>query len=386
VGPDVNRVLVLGTADWDQPIATNQHYVVRELAQDFDLIYTESLGLRSPELKLRDIRRIARRLGVWRGTRPSVPHRTIPSSVDIRSPRVLPRHVGLAARINRPQLHSIVSDWIKQDGPRILWTYTPVTYGLEEIATDVVYHCVDLLGQIEGIPEDLIDTCERHLSHHATVALGTSEVVVKHLHDMGFGDVHLWSNVADTDLIEIARPATNNERSTRSAVFAGNLSTKKVDFALLTAVVESGVNLHLAGPIAEGGGSAKAEVDALIRSGATYHGLLDPTTLARLYWRCEVGLIPYVLNDYTRGVSPLKTFEYLAAGLSVVSTPVPAVSPIAGHVEVTSSLPAFVAAVQRAFSTTSSARATRVEVAKGHSWSTRGQTARGLVRTMMENV
>ena len=59
-----------------------------------------------------------------------------------------------------------------------------------------------------------------------------------------------------------------------------------------------------------------------------------PAELAHLYRQCTVGLIPYVVNDYTQGVSPLKTYEYLAAGLCVVSTGVPSVSPVAGDVVV----------------------------------------------------
>jgi glycosyltransferase involved in cell wall biosynthesis len=35
----------------------------------------------------------------------------------------------------------------------------------------------------------------------------------------------------------------------------------------------------------------------------------------------QVGVLPTKLNDYTRSMFPMKYFEYLAAGLPVVSTP-----------------------------------------------------------------
>ena len=38
---------------------------------------------------------------------------------------------------------------------------------------------------------------------------------------------------------------------------------------------------------------------------------------------------PYALNQYTRGVSPLKCYEYLASGLHVISTRLPEVSRLA---------------------------------------------------------
>ncbi len=39
----------------------------------------------------------------------------------------------------------------------------------------------------------------------------------------------------------------------------------------------------------------------------------------------DVGLIPFKINDLTRAVNPIKLREYLAAGLPVVSTPLPEV-------------------------------------------------------------
>ena len=46
---------------------------------------------------------------------------------------------------------------------------------------------------------------------------------------------------------------------------------------------------------------------------------LVPTLLVGL----DVGIIPYLINEYTAGVFPTKFFEYLAAGLPIVSTPLP---------------------------------------------------------------
>lgn len=376
----MSNILVLGTADWSQPIATNQHYMVRELAQEYDLIYTESMALRSPELRMRDIRRAARRLGLIPGGG-EAPHRAVPPSVHVRSPKVIPRHTGMAAKLNRPRVHALVRDWISQSAPRLLWTYSPVTYGLEKYATSVVYHCVDLLGQVEGIPQKLIDDSERLLSANTTAALGTSPVVVDHLRTRGFPHVLYWPNVADTAPITAAR-LSSEMRSSGRLVFAGNLSVGKVDFELLAQLARMGMDLHLAGPIAEGGGSARKEVEALVAAGAHYHGMLQPNELADLYWSAEIGLIPYALNHYTRGVNPLKTYEYLAAGLAVVSTKIPAVEPMDGHVLVASSRSEFVRAVTSLLPSRTMTE-TRQRLAETHSWNRRGLVARELVRELL---
>ena len=43
----------------------------------------------------------------------------------------------------------------------------------------------------------------------------------------------------------------------------------------------------------------------------------------------DVGLIPYASNQLTASIFPMKVYEYLAAGLPVVSTPLPALSDVA---------------------------------------------------------
>src|SRR5206468_3725503 len=110
-------------------------------------------------------------------------------------------------------------------------------------------------------------------------------------------------------------------------------------------LIQEGVEVKLAGPVAQGGGDAADALSELVALGANYHGMLDLPNLAKLMVSSTVGLIPYELNSYTRGVSPLKVYEYLAAGLHVVSTPIPSVNPMPGHVEVASTAEEFVSQV-----------------------------------------
>ncbi|WP_156869833.1 glycosyltransferase family protein [Sporichthya polymorpha] len=375
------EILVLGTADWHQPIATNQHYAVRELSRSRPVTYIESMGLRQPELSLRDLRRVAKRLSP-RQSAVSV-RRPCPPNVRVVTPLVLPRHTGLARRINRPRVHALAQSWFESAEPRLLWTYTPVTYGLEEHATATVYHCVDLLGEVEGIPRDLIWREEERMAALGVHAFGTSEHVVAHLRDRGFIRVGYWPNVADTEVIAAARPSQSN-RVPRRAVFAGNLSPQKIDFDLLLGLVGAGFDVHLAGPVAEGGGSARSALSELRDAGATYHGLLEPLQLAKLYWTAEVGLIPYLDNPYTRGVNPLKTFEYLAAGLAVVSTPLPSVTPISNHVVMAAGRDAFIRAVEELAHPADPEP--RLKIAQAHSWTQRGDEIRATADRLLRGL
>jgi len=62
------------------------------------------------------------------------------------------------------------------------------------------------------------------------------------------------------------------------------------------------------------------------------------------YCKCfDVGLIPFKINDLTKAVNPIKLREYLAAGLPVVSTPLPEVAAFNGHVHAAGSADTFLA-------------------------------------------
>ena len=370
-------ILVLGTADWNQAIATNQHYMVRELAQASRVTFVESLGLRQPQFSIRDVKRALARV-FNKSANARTEKRPLPDGVDIVSPVVIPVHSGLPRVINRPILRSLLRAWRNHSGPRILWTYSPVTYGLEADASCTVYHCVDLLGEFPGISSAMIDRESARLAEIDVVAIGSSQVVVDHLKKQGFSSILHWPNVAD---VAVFGSRTGTVDRQPSAVFAGNLTSSKVDFELLRDLVAADVRLHLAGPIAEGGGESTIEqVNDLVNRGAKYHGMLDLKSLAHLYRSATVGVIPYKMNAYTSGVNPLKTFEYLAAGLSVVSTPVPAVQTQPHDVFVTASAEEFVSFVRLNLGAPLSADLIRrSDLADLNSWTERGRAARALV-------
>jgi len=202
-----------------------------------------------------------------------------------------------------------------------------------------------------------------------------------HLRRIGFEDPVSWPNVAEVQSFEQVANRHDQPARAGTAVFAGNLTPKKVDFTILAGLLASGVRLQLAGPRAEGGGDADLAVEALVRSGAEYLGVLSTAELADVFSLASVGLIPYLENGYTRGVSPLKVYEYLASGMAVVSTPIPAVSSRPPDVIITANAEAFVAAVVASLGGPSPADVDRrASLARPHSWTERGRQARALIR------
>ncbi len=68
------------------------------------------------------------------------------------------------------------------------------------------------------------------------------------------------------------------------------------------------------------------------------------------YWMaaCDVGLLPYRQNAWTRHIHPLKLYEYLACGLPVVATAIPSVMDEADVLYVAGDAEGFVAALGEA--------------------------------------
>jgi glycosyltransferase involved in cell wall biosynthesis len=77
-------------------------------------------------------------------------------------------------------------------------------------------------------------------------------------------------------------------------------------------------------------GQARVDVSALAAESNVH--LLGRKAFADLPAYCrafDTALIPFLVNDLTRAVNPIKLREYLSAGLPVVSTPLPEIVPFA---------------------------------------------------------
>ena len=141
--------------------------------------------------------------------------------------------------------------------------------------------------------------------------------------ERGGHDVELIPYGSDPETfagVEDALPATAVHLSKPIAVLVGQLY-KRVDPALLEAVADRGISLLLVGP-------ASGEAAWLQRIGSRpnvqWVGPQEFAALPGFLAGASVGLVPYADTGFNRGSFPLKTLEYLSAGLPVVSTDLPA--------------------------------------------------------------
>lgn len=317
-------VVLLSTADFDADVWTNKQHLAVGLAKSRRVLYVESLGLRAPNFSASDLRRIVSKLGFNRKTMAKSATQ-VPDNIEIFTPKLLPWHgVSFVAALNRSLLRRALKSKVKEYGNAVFWTFSPITYGLEQNFKNIVYHSVDLLHAFPGVPAKLLLEKERLLIPQASAVIASSKGVFEHLQLQGAEKVNLWENVAHVELFAAGTGPRDD-----SAIFAGNLTPTKIDFSLLEQIADRGVTLRLAGPIGIDGSVGRDQLDVLLsRPNVHYLGNLGLEQLATEVTRCQVGLIPYLLNEYTQGVYPMKVHEYLSAGLKVVSTKLPSLEGI----------------------------------------------------------
>jgi glycosyltransferase involved in cell wall biosynthesis len=368
-------IVCVGFADWDTDLWTNQHHLMSRLARENRVLFVESLGLRRPQLAGRDLTRIARRLR--RGLEP--PRAT--DGLHVLSPLVLPFHGHAAARaLNRRLLPLLVRRATRRLGMRrpILWAYVPQAEALLSTLDPeiVVYHCVDDIAVQAGIDTASFRAAEQRFAMRADLVLASAPALESRMRGLS-RNVLYAPNVADTDLFARAlAPGTPDPAVAALApprvVFTGALVAKKLDLPLLVALARArrDWSFALVGPI--GPGEPRADL-SLLRGEPNIH-LLGPRRYEQLpdvLRAADAGLIPYASNDLTASVFPMKVYEYLAAGLPVVATPLPALAQIA-EVATAPDAQGIARLLERAIAEDDPARRlARSRAAGSHSWDRR---------------
>lgn len=377
-----DQVVILSTADFDSAVWTNKQHLAVGLSADHDVTYIESLGLRQPKLSVSDFRRIAnkiKRMVSPRRGHTEEPSRVRPEGLRVVSPLIIPLHkYGVIRYINKRLLNYQVDKLGIDAKNATLWTFSPLTYGIESKFAQVVYHSVDLLHTLPRVPADALQNGESQLFDSADYVIASSKGVKDYLESRGASEVLLWENVAH---VEVFVAATGKLRHDR-AVFAGNLTPSKIDLECLQSVLDTGIDLVIAGPIdIDGAGSSREIAELLDHPNVTYFGNISLSELAAVLATSKVGLIPYAINDYTRGVFPMKVYEYLASGLSIASTALPSLEEQSLRSIVVAEPAKFGEVTRNLMSTLNNARISEnILIAQDHSWTSRIRQASELIK------
>ncbi|MFT7031789.1 MAG: glycosyltransferase involved in cell wall biosynthesis [Cyclobacteriaceae bacterium] len=114
-------------------------------------------------------------------------------------------------------------------------------------------------------------------------------------------------------------------------------------------------------------------------SNVQFLGSKQPEELPVLLSQIDVAIIPFVKNEFTRNIYPLKINEYLAAGLPVVSTDFADMSDFQELISIENNAHRFIQAIKESMNDTPSLQLKRIEMAKTNDWSNRTEQLENLI-------
>ncbi|KAF5081523.1 Glycosyl transferases group 1 [anaerobic digester metagenome] len=321
-------ILLFSTSDWDNPFWTNkQHMAALFAKRGYRVLYVDSLGLRRPMLHKKDIGRIAHRLCK------AIPIvRQVSPNLWRTSPFALPLHGSPRIRaFNDILLRATIAWHLSHLNMRfpLIWTYNPVITNLCASIPNsgIVYHCVDDLGAAPRIDKAVISAGEKSLGTLAKICFTTSPLLRDRMAEL-FPQVIYEPNVCDQAFFETARAMPQSPFELVKIphprlLFIGALSEYKVDYALIEKLAQRNPQIHwvLIGPVGEG------QLDSRMPPDMPNVHILGPRAYGQLPYfmaHCDAAVLPVPHNPYTDAMFPMKFFEYLAAGLPVVGSNLPA--------------------------------------------------------------
>lgn len=382
-------IILLSTADWDNPFWTNKQHVAVELAKrGYRVFYIDSLGLRRPSATTQDFNRILKRLGrTFKGPR------KVRENIWVWSPLAIPfQGDSLIRRLNQFLLTAMLRLYTSKIGIRreILWTYNPLTVNLLPLKgfKKVIYHCVDDIKAQPGMPIDILENAERDLSEKADIVFTTSKKLTE-TRSAWNQNTYYSPNVADFDHFSKARDSATIVPDDLIKIpsprigFIGAISGYKVDFHLLRFIADKRPDwsVILIGKVGEGDPWTDTGLfDGL--NNIFFMGSRAYSELPAYLKGIDVAILPNKLNDYTESMFPMKFFEYLASGKPVVSVDLPALHDFRNVVYLARSPQDFVTGIDEALKGNIPPIEERLSVAKEHTYKIRMDKMLKLVESL----
>ena len=364
--------IVCFAKDWSEDPTSNNH-VMRLLAAHNRVLWLNSISTRTPTFTSgSDLRKIGRKLKAFsRGAEEVSP------GLSVFTPIVLPfPHSALAGRMNQVVLQASVAVLRAQRRmkPFQLWSFLPsaVRYVGKLGEELLVYYITDEFSQFKHLDGQKMAAMERELCERADIVFATARTLVERKKKFN-PETHLASHGVDHALFASSLSESTPLAPEMAALPPGpvigfvGLIEAWVDLALIDAIAARRPSWQIVLI-----GKSNVDLSPLARH-ANVHvlGRRPYADLPRYCKAFTVGVIPFVINELTLNVNPIKLREYLSAGLSVVSSDIPEVRSYANRRDcfVAETHEGFIAALDQAVEIDGpEIRRRRSDEMRGESW------------------
>jgi len=355
--------------EWGENTTSADH-VFEQLTRHNKVMWVNSISSRNPNLgSASDWKRIFAKIRkLFAGLSQKGPNAWLYQPFFIPLP-----YSKLAQNINRWLLRTALRRQASKLGMKNpqLWTFLPTAaYMVGELDESVVvYYCIDAWTKFAHLDGSRIAPLEQELLRKADVCFASSASLLADLSKVN-PNVHLARHGVDFEVFsraldpETVVPADVARLPKPVIGFFGGLR-EHIDYDLLVAIAKRHPDWSLALL-----GLVQMNID-MLRVLPNVH-ILGSRKYLELPGYCkgfDAGIIPYLRNEFTEHVNPIKLRQYLCAGLPTISTAIPETIEYKHIATVCDSTDEFIAALERELSTDSPAkRAARRESMRGESW------------------
>lgn len=374
-------ILCFAPGPWDD-IWRNRHQIMTRLARANRVLYIEPWPYLRPVL--RQLRNGDVRLSDWRG--PSL--NPVSANLYVYRPALwAPRAARFPLKVTTQTIYMallrrVLARLCVQEP--ILWLFLPDMEAFVGQFNEklVIYHVVDEYAGYSGVSRTwrpVMRAMEQQLARRADLVFVSSQVLLERKRPLN-ARTYLIPNAVDYEAFVAASgsselpPFDMADLQPPIAGYVGAIN-EKVDLALLAEVARHcrDWSLVLVGPVRA---TEEESQRALQRLQAMSHvhflGRKTVTDVPRYIAACNVCLLPYRINEWTKNIDSLKLYEYLACGKPVVATDVPAARGFTHVVEVAKSEAEFIAQMKVAVEEDdAAARRRRRSIAAQNTWEQR---------------
>jgi glycosyltransferase involved in cell wall biosynthesis len=310
--------------DWTAD-PTSKHHIMRRFSRTNDVLWVESAGMRAPKLSSAYDRKrlLTKAKAILRESRPAL------ERLHVMTPPALPYPQSVVAQHANAHLYrfTIGRELRRLDFDRepLLCSFLPncAPYIRRIPRAFTLYYCVDRWSAFEGFDPQTMERGEAELCRASDLVIASAEDLAERCRKYARNVEYVPHGVDFEHFAEALNPGPLPDD------LAGIPEPRVGFFGLIHEWVDTDLIGRLADVLPYSFvviGSAKTDLADLKRRKNVFVLGRKPYAELPQYSRgFHAAIVPFRMTDLTHSVNPIKLREYAAAGLPVVSSPLPEV-------------------------------------------------------------
>jgi glycosyltransferase involved in cell wall biosynthesis len=370
--------------DWHSD-PTSKHQIMKILWERNRILWINSIGLRTPSLNSHDVARI---LGKMKSLFSGMER--VNKNLYVLTPLAIPLHkYPWVRKVNRTILLAQIRYYMKKlEMENVhLWTFMPTMSDLSGRLGEkkLIYYCVDDWSKFSFIESDSMAQMESDLVIRSDVVIVSARELYEQKKKLN-PNTHLVLHGVDYEHFSKALkedcPVPDDIRDIPKPIlgFFG-LIHEWINLSLIKAVAQAHPDwsIVMIGKVSADIADFKAMGNVFFLGQKSY---MDLPGYCKAF---DVALIPFVINDLTRSVNPIKLREYLAAGLPVVSVDLPEVQKYEEIVRISRDTNDFIRNIENCLTTADEKEKVKRSVTmKGEDWKSKVAEIENIISSKIE--